>query len=85
MDRILGYKDVSPEANARVSVAEGNHFQGMTKLDLKPAKDAFKEAIDAEDSGKYDRISVFVEDVTEILEMPQVREIYAAWVDEGLA
>lgn len=84
-ENVVWYKDVSPDARARVSTADGVQFSGMTQGEFKPAKLAFKEAIEADESGKYLLVTVFVEDVTEKLEMKQVREIYDVWVSEGLA
>ncbi|WP_035202071.1 hypothetical protein [Agrobacterium tumefaciens] len=85
MTYLAWYKDVSPDAKARVLVKGGDNLQDVKELDVKPAKEAFKEAIEAENASTHSEVSVWVEDVTASLEMPDVKIIYDAWVKEGLA
>jgi hypothetical protein len=79
------YKDVSPDADARVIIRETDDPQDARELDLKPAKVAFKEAVDAEKSGAHDSVTVWVEGLGQPIDMANVTTIYEAWVKEGLA
>ena len=84
MNQIIAYKDVSPQASAKMLTASVSEFSGMDAKSFPTAVEAFAAAIDAEASGKHRLVRVWVEDCGHV-DFPQIKEIFEAWQDEGIA
>ncbi|MGE8105164.1 hypothetical protein ACQKP1_15905 [Allorhizobium sp. NPDC080224] len=84
MNQIIAYRDVLPEASAKMLTASTAEFSGMDETRFPTALEAFAAAIDAEASGKHYVVRVWVEDCGHV-DFPQIKEIYEAWQNEGIA
>lgn len=84
MNHVIDYKDVMPNAYAKMLLASTSAFAGMDERKFSTAVEAFAAAIDAEASGKYHLVRVWVDNCGHV-DFPQIQEIYKAWQNEGHA
>ena len=80
MRKAFNTKDVSPDANAQMARTSG---LVMETVAFETAKEAFKAAIEAAASGRYDKVQVWVEGCG-ILELPQINKNYKNWLKNGV-
>lgn len=81
MRRAFRTNDISPNANAQMARTSGLPSQVMETVAFETAQEAFKAAIEAADSGKYDKVQVWVEGFG-IFELPQINGIYKHWLKD---
>jgi len=75
---MAAYTDADPEADAKLSVADGVEFQGVDVIATGKARAMVEQAVKLRDSGKYDHISVWIER-SGIIHFTEIETLHDAW------